>query len=247
MTDSTNDKIRSGYQVYNEKAKKNTKVNTHDYVYPPLPKQRYSVLYVDPPWYYNGKMQFDRTGTIAANKGWKKDVFVSGASFKYPTIKTKELKKLDVNAIAEDDSLLFLWTTNPHLEQAIDVGKAWGFEYKTVAFVWNKMVHNPGQYTLSYCELCLLFKKGRIPKPRGARNIKQLVNSPRTSHSAKPTEVARRIEQMFPTQRKIELFARIEREGWESWGLETSHKSEESSKEDVSVSGQNDQLMELDL
>jgi len=51
-----------------------------------------------------------------------------------------------------------MWVTNPHLAQGIELGKAWGFEYKTVAFVWDKMVHNPGQYTMSYCELCLVFK-----------------------------------------------------------------------------------------
>jgi N6-adenosine-specific RNA methylase IME4 len=106
------------------------------------------------------------------------------------------------------------------LDQAIELGRAWGFEYKTVAFVWNKMVHNPGQYTLSYCELCLLFKRGRIPRPRGARNVKQLVNAPRGEHSEKPHEVMANIERMFPHQKRIELFARRPIPGWASWGLE---------------------------
>ena len=101
------------------------------------------------------------------------------------------------------------------------LGKIWGFEYKTVAFVWNKMNHNPGQYTLSYCELCLLFKRGRIPKPRGARNVKQLLEEPRGAHSQKPEEIAKRIEKMFPTQSKIELFARHKRKGWDVWGLDS--------------------------
>ncbi|MBT9164817.1 MAG: hypothetical protein DDT23_00824 [candidate division WS2 bacterium] len=54
-----------------------------------------------------------------------------------------------------------MWVTSPHLAQGIELGHAWGFGYRTVAFVWDKMVHNPGQYTLSYCELCLVFKQGR--------------------------------------------------------------------------------------
>jgi N6-adenosine-specific RNA methylase IME4 len=128
--------------------------------------------------------------------------------------------KLPVIEIAKDDCLLFMWSSNPHLSQAIDLGKTWGFEYKTVAFVWNKMVHNPGQYTLSYCELCLLFKRGKIPRPRGARNIKQLINSPRGKHSEKPLEVTQGIEKMFPTQERIELFARRKTEGWSVWGLD---------------------------
>ena len=150
---------RSGYEIYNAKAKRKTKINTLEQLYPPLPDKRFSIFYADPPWHYNGKLQYDKTATIAKNRGWKKDVFVSAASFKYPTVKTSELKNLPVESIAEDDSLLFLWTTNPHLQQAVELGAAWGFEYKTVAFVWNKMVHNPGQYTLSYCELCLLFNR----------------------------------------------------------------------------------------
>ena len=78
---------------------------------------------------------------------------------------------------------------------------------------------NPGFYTMSQCELCLVFRRGRIPTPRGARNERQLVRAERGPHSAKPEEVRRRIERMFPEQRKIELFARREvpggrRGGW---------------------------------
>ena len=57
--------------------------------------------------------------------------------------------RIPIHEIAKDDCLLFMWTSNPHLAQAIELGEAWGFEYKTVAFVWDKMNHNPGQYTLS--------------------------------------------------------------------------------------------------
>ena len=247
MNDLQINEAKSGYEIYNAKAKRKTKVNTLKQFYPLLPNMKFSILYADPPWHYNGKLQFDKTATIEKNKGWNKDVFVSAANFKYPTIKTSDLKKLDIKSIAENDSLLFMWTTNPHLQQAIELGTAWGFEYKTVAFVWNKMVHNPGQYTMSYCELCLLFKRGRIPHPRGARNIKQLINCPRKQHSEKPIEVAENIEKMFPVQKKIELFARMKRDGWYSWGLETARSNAISSTEGVSGSAQSDLLAGLGL
>ncbi len=111
------------------------------------------------------------------------------------------------------------------------------FYDKTVGFVWNKMLHNPGQYTMSYCELCLIFKRGRIPRPRGARNIKQLVQVQRGKHSEKPELVATNIGKMFPEHRKIELFARSERIGWDAWGLETIYKGKIASKEKVLASG----------
>lgn len=216
----------TAYQYYNKDAKCRTQVNVLDRLFPELPAQKYDVIYCDPPWDYGGKMQFDRSSTDKEhfNPNGRK-VFISSASFKYPTVKLKDLKKLDLSKIAADDCLLFMWTTGPQLANAIELGKAWGFEYKTVGFVWDKMVHNPGQYTLSQTEQVLIFKHGRIPRPRGARNMRQLVTIHRKKHSEKPEEVADRITQMFPTQKKIELFSRRKRKGWEAWGLDVMDKS----------------------
>lgn len=210
----------TGYSVYSEEVKRRTKKNTVAGNFPKLPNKRFDVIYADPPWHYRGKLQFDGSSKSKEDIDLSKNIFISTSDFKYPTLRTSEMMRLPVNEISKDDCLLFMWTTNPHLAQAIELGKAWGFEYKTVAFVWNKMNHNPGQYTLSYCELCLLFKRGRIPKPRGARNVKQLVSSPRRKHSQKPREVMQGIERMFPAQERIELFARSKVDGWSSWGLD---------------------------
>jgi N6-adenosine-specific RNA methylase IME4 len=98
--------------------------------------------------------------------------------------------------------------------------KAWGFSWATVGFVWDKQKVNPGFYTMSQVELCLIGKRGKIPKPRGARNIRQMVSVMRQKHSAKPEEARKRIEEMFPTQNKIELFARTVTDGWDCHGDE---------------------------
>jgi N6-adenosine-specific RNA methylase IME4 len=211
---------QTGYSIYNENFKKRSKENTLADLYPPLPTGKFAIIYVDPPWHYDGKMQFDRSSTSKETIDLSRNIFISSACFKYPTLRLDELKKLRVHEIAENDCLLFMWATNPHLDQAIELGRSWGFEYRTVIFVWNKMVHNPGKYNLSYCELCLLFKRGRIPTPRGARNIKQLINAPRGEHSEKPAEVASNIELMFPHHKRIELFARRSLSGWSAWGFE---------------------------
>ena len=73
---------------------------------------------------------------------------------------------------------------------------------------------------MSQCELCLIGKKGKIPSPRGARNIRQFVSEERQSHSSKPNEVRNRIELMFPTQTKLEMFARSTTDGWDVFGNE---------------------------
>jgi N6-adenosine-specific RNA methylase IME4 len=210
----------TGYSIYNKDAEKRTKQNGLPTLYPELPNKTFDIIYADPPWDYNGKLQFDKTSTSKEKLDLSRKIFISSATFKYPTLKTSELMKIPIQKIAKDDCLLFMWTSNPHLAQAIDLGKAWGFEYKTVAFVWDKMNHNPGQYTLSNCELCLVFKRGKIPRPRGARNVQQLVRSPRKAHSEKPIEVLQAIEKMFPNQERIELFARSRVDGWSAWGLD---------------------------
>jgi N6-adenosine-specific RNA methylase IME4 len=69
-----------------------------------------------------------------------------------------------------------------------------------------------------------VFKKGKIPIPRGARNIKQLVSIKRSEHSTKPDDVIKGISLMFPTQNKIELFARRSFDCWDSWGIDILEK-----------------------
>ena len=181
-------------------------------MFPPLPTERFAIIYADPPWDYKGQLQ--HAGKGSGDSG--------GAMRHYPTVTLDELKRLPIERIAADDGLLFMWSSSPHLDQAIDLGKAWGFAWATIAFVWNKMKTNPGFYTLSQCELCLVFKRGKIPSPRGARNVRQLVEVERGKHSSKPAEVRQRIETMFPNQNKIELFARERIAGWTPWGLEAS-------------------------
>ncbi len=178
--------------------------------FPALPQGRFGVVYADPPWDYRGQLQ--HAGPGSGDTG--------GAVRHYPTVTLESLAALEVRRIRARDSLLFMWSSSPHLDQAIALGKRWGFAWATVAFVWDKQRLNPGFYTLSQCELCLVFKHGRIPAPRGARNVRQLVSEKRGAHSQKPEEVRRRIEAMFPEVRKIELFARERAAGWTAWGLD---------------------------
>lgn len=214
----------SGYAKYNPEAKRRRKINPLEELYPPLPCKKYDVIYADPPWDYGGKMQYDTSSIKSINIGFEKEVFISAANFKYPTLTLRELKQLDIGSIAANDCILFMWTTGPQFANSIELGRAWGFEYKTVAFVWDKQVHNPGRYTLSQTEFVIALKKGRFPTPRGARNIRQLISVHRGKHSEKPEIVIDGITKMFPLQQKIELFARKNYTGWDNWGLEIPGK-----------------------
>ena len=174
---------------------------------------KYEIIYCDPPWDYKGQKQHSG----------KKGEDTGGAIEHYGTVKLKDLKKLNVSSIAANNALIFMWVTSPHLDQGIELMTAWGFKYKTIGFVWDKNRVNPGYYTMSQCEICIIGKKGKIPSPRGARNVRQYIRSQRTKHSEKPLEVQYRITKMFPTQNKIELFARRAKvSGWDFWGNEVN-------------------------
>ena len=177
--------------------------------------KKYQIIFPDPPWDYKGQTQHTEPTGVRTNTG--------SALKHYPTMKTQdmivEFKEL-INTWADDDCLLFMWATWPHLDQAIRLGEGWGFKYVHTPFIWNKMKTNPGFYTMTQTEPVLCFKRGKIPTPRGSRKERQLVEVMRTRHSEKPIGVYNRIEKMFPTQNKMEMFARTTREGWDSWGNE---------------------------
>ena len=183
---------------------------------PPLPDKKYDIIYADPPWQYDQKLN---KGQYAGDK----------ASYHYQTMDTDSICRIPVKEIRDENSLLFLWVSSPHLLDGIKVGEAWGFKYITVGFVWDKQMVVTGHYTMTQCEMCLIFRNGSIPKPLGKRNIRQLLSVKRGKHSQKPTEVRERITEMFPTQAKIELFARPNifdyDRGWDFWGNEVNQEA----------------------
>lgn len=171
-----------------------------------LPEGKYAVIYADPPW------------TFQVWSGEGKD---RAAENHYPTMTQAEIEALPIADLAADDCALFLWAVWPQLPEALAVIKAWGFEYKTCAFVWAKSTKDGerfatgmGYWTRANSEVCLLATRGS-PKRLNA-DVHQIV-SPRTEHSRKPDEVAERIERLVNGP-YIELFARRPREGWHVWG-----------------------------
>lgn len=169
----------------------------------------YEIILADPPWDYGGQTQHGGRGNPDSG----------GAVSHYPTMKVDEMiEQIPVASWADKNCLLFMWSSWPHLDQAIRLGQGWGFRYVHTPFVWDKCATNPGFYTLTETEPVLCFKKGSIPQPRGTRNEHQLIRVPRTRHSAKPHEVRLAINRMFPTQKKLEIFAREPNTGWAVWG-----------------------------
>lgn len=120
-----------------------------------------------------------------------------------------------------DNAILFLWATAPKLQEALNVMKEWGFEYKTNA-VWVKDKIGTGYYFRGQHELLLVGRKGdEIPVPEERNRHSSVIESPRFEHSEKPTLVYGLIEKMYPNRKYLELFARGSiRKGWVQWGNE---------------------------
>lgn len=136
----------------------------------------------------------------------------------YPTDDIDAWCKLPVRDIAWTDSLLFCWTTVPHLANTINLLlPAWGFDYKS-CLCWDKVVAGTGYWARNQHELLLIATRGSPPLPAPA-DVPASVHAERKGdHSAKPDYYHELIERMTPGRARIELFARGTREGWASWG-----------------------------
>lgn len=183
------------------------------------------IILADPAWAY---------------RTWSKKGQGRSAESHYPTMPLADMMALPVQWIAADNCALFMWATMPCLPEALMLGAAWGFCYKTAAFVWCKQKRSKqrsffpvedksnwfmgmGHWTRANCELCLLFTRGK-PKRVNA-GVRQLIVSPVRAHSQKPDEQYGLIEALMGClEPRVELFARHSQPGWVSMGNAISGK-----------------------
>jgi len=180
---------------------------------------RYHVIVADPPWRFDVRNRATGLGRSADRH--------------YSTMTLDEINTLPVGEIAGPDCWLMLWTTGPHLPQALKVMHSWGFRYSALGFVWVKLRrgYRPdllgirssdlamglGYTTRKASEPCLLGRRGN---PRRLRNdVRDVILAPVREQSRKPNEFYERVEQFAPGPR-LDLFARERRPGWDAWGNE---------------------------
>jgi N6-adenosine-specific RNA methylase IME4 len=163
---------------------------------------KYSLIYADPPWRYENPPMGSVTRAVENH---------------YPTMTFEDIAALPVSEIVHDDAIMFLWATPPLLMKTAAIISAWGFEYKTNA-VWVKHAIGMGFYFRLRHEHLLVCSRGAMPCPPESARQDSVIESPRRQHSEKPPVVYDIIELMYPEVRKIELFARSRRQGWNSWG-----------------------------
>jgi len=162
--------------------------------------EKYSVILADPAWEYDFSQSESRE-----------------IDNQYLPSSIEDMKRL--RPPAADNCVLFMWGTSPKLREAFELIDAWGFEYKTCA-VWMKDKIGMGYYFRQKHEMLLVATKGAVQLPDPQNRPDSVFEAPRTEHSEKPILAYELIETMYPGYKRLEMFARKNREGWDSWGDE---------------------------
>lgn len=172
--------------------------------------RKFPVIYADPAWTFK---------TYSA-KGEDKS-----PSKHYKTMSIADICALPVKEVAAKDSILLMWVYQPLLPEAFEVMDAWGFDYKSIAFVWDKLTKHgkkhmsTGYYTRAGMEMVLLGRRGNPPRVKD-RGVRQVFQSTVREHSRKPDEVYDFIERLYDGP-YLEMFARnTYRKDWTKVGDE---------------------------
>lgn len=176
---------------------------------------KYQILVIDPPW-NQGK-----TGrrSVRPNQGTKLD---------YPTMGKEELKRLPVKRWADDQCFLWLWATNskdkktgePILKMAFDLLEEWGFTFYTMV-TWNKRT-GPcpfGPYQVTTEHVLFAYKGKAVFDRKCLGKMQTCFTEAPTVHSAKPDLFYQTLVRYFKG-RRLDVFARQVRDGYEGWGNE---------------------------
>lgn len=165
---------------------------------PALPTGPFRVLVVNPPWHY-GKREEDTT---------------QRGAMPYPSVTIDEIAALPVGQLAEEDCVLWLWTTNERMRNSFAIIDAWGFEQKTI-LTWAKNKMGTGDWLRGQTEHCILAVRGNPVV--NLTDQTTLLDAPIPEHSCKTEEFYSLVEALCPGS-KCELFARTPRTGWHQHG-----------------------------
>lgn len=174
----------------------------------------YATITADPPWRYN-----------ATTKPMRRNGRGGQAEHQYGTMTNAEIAELPVASLAADQAHLYMWTTNPRLMgdyrgsrdiTPFDIVEAWGFKPITL-LTWIKPGRGgTGWYFRGQTEHVIFGVRGGLGIPPEKR-LPNVFTASRSRHSAKPREFYDIVEAVSPG-RRLELFGRTMRPGWDVWG-----------------------------
>jgi N6-adenosine-specific RNA methylase IME4 len=131
----------------------------------------------------------------------------------------EEIAALPVGELADREAHLYVWTTNAFLEATYLLVRGWGFRFSQV-LVWAKTPRGLGMggaFT-NTTEFVVFAWRGKLAPKR--RLETSWFNWPRGEHSKKPEAFLDLVESVSHGP-YLELFARRNRFGWDTWGNES--------------------------
>ena len=175
--------------------------------------KRYDLILADPPW--------------KQAKGGKKSVrpISSGTELDYPVCSLEEIKehlRQATDLASGDNVILFLWTIDKYLFEAQQIAESLGYKLHA-RMIWNKVTGIPAAFTVRYGHEYLLYMyKGKlIPVATEERGkIHTVFTEQVQKHSQKPEISYEIIERLYPNLKKLEMYARRQRDGWDAFGNE---------------------------
>jgi len=172
---------------------------------------RYRTIVADPPWPYpEGFFSINRTIGKWSEKVKK--------PLPYPSMNLDEIATLPLGDLAAKDCNLFCWTTNRYLPETFSIIEGWGFRYSQT-IVWHKLNGPPfgGSIAPNAAEYLLLARRGSAGFTGRLDSSVVSIRHNAKAHSRKPEAFLDLIEQVSPAPR-LEMFARRQRLGWDTWG-----------------------------
>lgn len=145
------------------------------------------------------------------------------AQAQYRVMPLDEIKSLPVLDLCTANSLHWMWATNPMLDKAIDVMRAQGFEFKTAGTWLKTTVHGKVAFGTGYIlrssnEPFIIGTRGN---PKTSKSVRSGFTGLAREHSRKPEEAYAAAERLMPKARRLELYSRTDRPGWDHFGDET--------------------------
>ena len=172
----------------------------------PMQMKKYNLIVVDPPWQIKKIKSKQRPNQI---------------SMDYPMMTLDEINFLKIKDISEDNSWCFLWTTQKYLWESKSILESWGFNY-LATMVWQKTYGiSAGMPLYGFrwnCEFILIGRRGKHKMFPRNKLIPFVFQAENVRHSEKPQKFYDLIKDLG--DKRIDIFARKKREGWDSWGNE---------------------------
>ena len=168
--------------------------------------RKYDLIVIDPPWPVSNIQRRVRPNQLSV--------------LDYKTMDLEAIRSLQIEKLAQDNSVIFLWTIQRFLPHSFKLLEDWGFRYQRT-LTWDK---GNGMCLFGFhhrTEFVLFGYRGTLPMYPRQKAIPTVFAASSERHSAKPDLFYSMIEQFG--RDRIDVFARKERAGWDVFGDEVEN------------------------